>query len=91
MIIGFAIFSKTQFISSGYVYYDYLGRSTGVVPIRTGNSSFSIDRWGDYTASHTDPLAPGRFWTLQTHTSGNRWAAVWTMIDPYPRRRSVGK
>lgn len=89
MLIGFGIFSKTSYPAAGYIYRDFLGRTSNVGVIRTSNSASDIDRWGDYSSTDIDPLDEANFWTLQIHCTTRAWATSWTLIDTWPKRRAA--
>lgn len=82
MLIGFGIFSSTQYASSGYVYRDLFGRISNVGSIRNGDSRVTIDtRWGDYTTTVVDPLDSSVFWTAQMHAKDATWGTTWSRIE----------
>jgi hypothetical protein len=91
MLIGFGIFSESAYASAGYVYRDAFGRTSGIGVIRTGDTPYSLDRWGDYSSTDVDPLDASTFWTLQSYCSGKTWATAWAMIgtSPSTKRRAV--
>ncbi|HEX7809101.1 MAG TPA: hypothetical protein VF608_10255 [Thermoanaerobaculia bacterium] len=87
MLIGFGIFSEAAYPSAGYVYRDFLGRTSSIGVIRTGDSAYGIERWGDYTSTDVDPLDANDFWTLQMHCTAKAWATSWTLIDTQSSKR----
>jgi hypothetical protein len=50
--------------------------------LKSGAASYAGTRWGDYSATYTDPTDPGIFWTNQewATTGGNNWATQMTEI-----------
>jgi hypothetical protein len=87
MLIGFGIFSTTSYPSAGFVYRDIFGRTSNIGVIRTGDSAFGIERWGDYSSTDVDPLDGNNFWTLQMHCTAKTWATSWTLIDTQSAKR----
>ncbi len=82
LLIGFGVFSKNSYPSSGYVFRDLLGRMSTFAMIRNGTSPFTgADRWGDYTSTDVDPLDNRRFWTLQMHCANKTFMTTWSIID----------
>lgn len=90
-LVGFGTFSSTQYPSAAYVYGDLFGRTSDAVLIRAGETPVSItDRWGDYTTTVSDPIAPANFWTLQIVSTNGTWGTLWAHVEaPTPRRRAV--
>lgn len=94
MLIGFAAFSAETYPSAAYVYRDPRGNSSAVTPFRTGTSAWTLQRWGDYTATVVDPLDGTDFWTVQLVGQDATWQTWWGRIDvPATRgkRRAVGR
>ena len=94
MVIAFGIFSATGYVSSGYVYRDFLGRISTVTPIRTGTTPVTVhERWGDYTTTVVDPVDRTSFWTVQIHATNGSWGTSWAKIAATapltPKRRAA--
>ncbi|HYH06548.1 MAG TPA: hypothetical protein VEK11_05730 [Thermoanaerobaculia bacterium] len=90
-LVGFGTFSPAQYPSAAYVYGDLFGRTSAPVTIRAGETPVSVtDRWGDYTTTVSDPIAPANFWTLQIASTNGTWGTLWTHVEaPASRRRAV--
>jgi hypothetical protein len=47
------------------------------------NDSGGRNRWGDYSATMTDPVDDTSFWTIQEYAlTGNRWSTSWARVVP---------
>ena len=92
MLIAFGVFSEGHYVSSGYVYRDFMGRVSGVAPIRAGTAPVTVksDRWGDYTTTVVDPVDDASFWTAQIHATNGSWGTTWAKIAVgTPKRRAA--
>lgn len=90
VLIGMGAFSFDQHPAAALVFIDLLGRMTAPAIIRRGDSSFvANDRWGDYTATVSDPVDPRSLWTLQICTTDKEtWGTVWARVQQAgPNRR----
>jgi hypothetical protein len=113
VLIGFTRFSPFTYPNSGYVIRraaDPANTTRDPVIFRPGQSNYNIgsgsgasrqNRWGDYSASQTDPLNDTHFWSVQEYAGTNRndflapsyagpWETWWTLIDPAATVPSTG-
>jgi hypothetical protein len=95
IMIGFSTSSPTQFASASYVVGTVSGNGANFGAIQnfqTGVADYlrldlsGRNRWGDYSATHTDPCDPSIFWTIQEYVdSVDSWATrVGEFILPRP-------
>jgi hypothetical protein len=91
MLIGFGMFSEGRYVSSGYVYRDFMGRVSGVTQIRAGTAPVTVhERWGDYTTTVVDPADDASFWTAQIHATNGSWGTTWAKVEVgTPKRRAA--
>ncbi len=91
VLIGYSVFSSTQYASAGYsykAYYDadfryYYQFKDGLAPyfkMYGGNRN----RWGDYSATCVDPVNDYNFWTIQEYAElpENTWGTWWAYMRP---------
>ncbi len=103
MLVGFSQFSSLTFPSAAYAVRlaaDPANTTRDVVVYYPGKSNYNIgagagatrqNRWGDYSASQTDPVNDTDFWTVQEY-SGTRlnfgigtaapWETAWALVKP---------
>lgn len=103
VLIGFTQGSPLTYPSAAYAMRraaDPPNTMRDVVVYRSGASSYNLgsgsgtarqNRWGDYSASQTDPVNDTDFWTVQEY-SGTRtnfgigiaapWATWWALVSP---------
>lgn len=103
VLIGFSKFSPLTYPSGGYVIRrnaDAPNTTRDQVVFRPGQANYNLgagtgatrqNRWGDYSASQTDPLDDTKFWTVQEYAgtvrdfgiglAGN-WETWWAQVDP---------
>lgn len=93
VMIGHGIFSAQQYAAGGYSF-----RSAGDPPntlrqpyqFKDGLAPYyktfgsGRNRWGDYTATMTDPVNSIDFWTIQQYadlpSGGDRWGTWWAYV-----------
>jgi len=87
VLVAYAIFSSSAYISSGYTYIDPLGNVSASTTIRNGEGAYRHDRWGDFTTTVVDPVDHTSFWTVAiypmqhpTVTSQYVWATTWAHV-----------
>jgi hypothetical protein len=85
VVIGYTRSSSSSFASA----YASVGATSGGVTsfgapmlLKAGIATYGGGRWGDYSATYTDPTDPGIFWTTQewATTAANNWATQMTEI-----------
>lgn len=82
MLVGFSTLSSTKYASAGYVYIDALGRVSSEGLAKAGEGAVTnSERWGDYTATVTDPLDENAFWTVQLYAGNDRWITWWSKVQ----------
>lgn len=90
-MLGMSEFSSQQHPSAAYAYRlsnDSAGQMRGPIVFAPGRNSYfktfggSANRWGDYSATHVDPLNDKDFWTVQEFASAqqNMWGTKWAHI-----------
>jgi hypothetical protein len=97
VLLGFSSFSTNQYASASYsfrAYYDPDGEFRLPAFLKAGEDVYwrnrsTGNRWGDYSATQTDPVDDASFWTIQeyalphvgtlTNESG-RWATWWGQV-----------
>ncbi|HEY4230063.1 MAG TPA: PKD domain-containing protein [Thermoanaerobaculia bacterium] len=103
VVVGFAIFSPDQYGSGGFAYRsaaDPDGLLRGPVVLKTGEDPYvwfhggdARNRWGDYSATITDPVDDTSFWTIQEYAAPqtvtppqtskkSHWGTWWGAIEP---------
>jgi hypothetical protein len=103
VLIGFTQFSNLTYASAGYVYRantDPPNTTRDFAVFRPGQANYNIgsgsgaarqDRWGDYSATQTDPLNDTDFWTIQEYAGAQRdfgigiagpWETWWALVKP---------
>jgi hypothetical protein len=99
MLIGFSQFASNQFASAGYALRlgtDAPGTTRDPVVYKAGEDYYqkqfsgTVNRWGDYSASHVDPVNDRDMWTVQeyaqqrlppgTGTNDSRWGTFWAKV-----------
>jgi hypothetical protein len=87
VLVAYAIFSSSAYISSGYTYIDPSGNVSVSTTIRSGEGAYRHDRWGDFTTTVVDPVDHTSFWTVAiypmqhpTVTSQYVWATTWAHV-----------
>src|SRR5436190_4187926 len=103
VLIGFTQFSNLSYAAGGYAIRrsaDAANTFRDPVIFRPGQSNHNIgsgsgaarqNRWGDYSASQTDPVNDTDFWTVQEYSGTYRdfgigvaapWETWWAQISP---------
>lgn len=103
MLVGFTQSSPLTYPSGAYAMRrasDPPNTTRDVVVFRSGASNYNIgagsgagrqNRWGDYSASQTDPLNDTDFWTNQEYSETRTnfgigiaapWATWWALVKP---------
>ncbi len=95
VLIGFDVFSGTQYASAGYAYkshYDDPGSMRSYYQFKDGLSPYyktfggGRNRWGDYSNTCVDPVNDLDFWTIQEYAelsnSANEWGTWWAYMRP---------
>ncbi len=105
VLIGFSRFSPLTYPNSGYVIRrstDPINTTRDPVIFRPGQANYNIgagsgatrqNRWGDYSASQTDPINDTDFWSVQEYAGTQRndflapsyagpWETWWALIRP---------
>ena len=95
VLIGYSTFSPNQYPSAAYSFHacnDTNNTMESEVVLKAGIAPYyktiqGRNRWGDYSATWTDPLNDSDFWTLQEYADMNvglittdgsgRWATWW--------------
>lgn len=89
-LIGYSVFSAGQYASAGYAYHSHdLPGSvnqnyTFINGLSTYNRSFgNRNRWGDCSATVTDPLNDIDFWTINEYAdaNANTWGSWWANVS----------
>jgi hypothetical protein len=99
MMIGFSQFSSTQFAAAGYsvrLNGDAAGTTRDPFIYKAGEDYYSktfsgtVNRWGDYSATHVDPVNDRDMWTIQefagtrippgTGSNDSRWGTQWAKV-----------
>lgn len=85
--LGFSGSSPTEFAGGYYtarLNSDPPGTTQPVERLKAGEAAYfktfggTLNRWGDYSATVTDPTDDLTFWTLQEYAqTGNRWGTWW--------------
>ncbi len=93
VLIGYDVFSSTQYASAGYSYKAYSDNDfrtyyqfkDGLAPYYKtfgGNRN----RWGDYSATCVDPVNDVDFWTIQEYAElpqgSDKWGTWWAYMKP---------
>ena len=103
VLIGFTQFSALTYPSGAYAIRrsaDTLNTMRDLVVFRPGQANYNVgggsgtarqNRWGDYSASQTDPINDTDFWTVQEYggtvrdfgigLAGN-WETWWANVKP---------
>ena len=90
-LIGFTHFSATIHPSAAYALHLHTDAIDSMRPYHTfrpGQNTYyqtfggTDDRWGDYSATITDPVAETDFWTIQeaSATATNTWDTWWAHV-----------
>lgn len=106
VFVGFSQFSPLTYPSAAYAVRrasDPANTMRDVVVYRSGASSYNLgagtanttgrqNRWGDYSASQTDPVNDTDFWTVQEYSDTRSnfglgaiaapWATWWAHVSP---------
>lgn len=104
VLIGFTQFSPFTYASSAYAIRrsaDLVNTVRDPAVFRGGQANYNIgsgsgstrqNRWGDYSATQTDPLDDTTFWTAQEYAGATRsdflgspagpWETWWAKISP---------
>ena len=98
-MLGFSIFSSSQYAAAGYAARNALdtpGTMRDPVTLKAGEAPYykvvapdPYNRWGDYSATLVDPVNNTDFWTIQEYASSpvsgsDRWGTWWGKINPPP-------
>lgn len=91
VLVGFSQFSPSTHPGAAYAFRgsgDAAGTMRAPLVYKAGEASYQKNdtagrnRWGDYSATVTDPVDDTSFWTIQEYSiPGNRWATRWARID----------
>lgn len=105
VLIGFTQFSPLTYPSCAYAFRasgDPVNTTRDPVVYRPGQANYNIgagtgnttsrqNRWGDYSATQTDPVNDTDFWTLQEYAGTRRdfgigiagaWETYWAQVKP---------
>jgi hypothetical protein len=110
VLIGFSMFGADDWAAAAYAYHshsDPLNATRKPVIMQIGRAPYFYvvsdgkTRWGDYSATLTDPANDRDFWVVQEHadlpgTSGSAvqglWGTRWAKVEPpVTKRRSAGR
>jgi hypothetical protein len=110
VLIGFSVFSADDWAAAAYAYHshtDPLNATRKPMIMQIGRAPYSYvafdgkTRWGDYSATLTDPANDRDFWVVQEHadlpgTTGRLveglWGTRWAKVEPpVTKRRSAGR
>ncbi|MDT5156954.1 MAG: hypothetical protein QOH51_1311 [Acidobacteriota bacterium] len=99
MMIGFSQFASNQFAAAGYSFRfnsDTAGTTRDPIIYKAGEDYYSktfsgtVNRWGDYSATHVDPVNDRDMWTIQeyagtrippgTGSNDSRWGTYWAAL-----------
>jgi hypothetical protein len=95
VLIGYSIFSPEIWASSGYSFRaggDPLNTLRDPALLKAGEARYGLAangnvRWGDYSATMTDPVNDCDFWTIQEYAdtrinsdARSRWATWWGKV-----------
>ncbi|MDT7540993.1 MAG: hypothetical protein QOE33_897 [Acidobacteriota bacterium] len=99
MMIGYSQFASNQFASAGYsvrLNGDAAGTTRDPFIYKAGEDYYSktfsgtVNRWGDYSATHVDPVNDRDMWTIQefagtrippgTGSNDSRWGTQWAKV-----------
>lgn len=104
VLIGFSMMSPLTYANTAYAFRagtDPINTTRDPVVFRPGQANYNIgagsgagrqNRWGDYSATQTDPLNDTDFWTVQEYAgkvrddfgaglAGN-WETWWAQVKP---------
>jgi len=94
--LGFSQFSGNSYPAAAYAVrsgLDPSGTFRAAVVVKAGEGPYEDGRWGDYSATVSDPDG-ATFWTLQQYaefpSGGARWGVWWAHI-PAPEAPVAGK
>jgi len=92
-LLGFSCFAGTRFASACYAFRkstDAPGTFQDVATLKEGLAKYykiftgSVNRWGDYSATHVDPFNEVDFWTIQEYAmlpaGQDRWGTWWGQL-----------
>ena len=85
-LVTWAVFNSGAYISSQGVFIDKNGNASAPLTIKKGEGPYQQNRWGDYTTTVVDPVAPTSFWTLQIYPmlldppGRTVWATWWAHV-----------
>jgi hypothetical protein len=95
-LVGFTYFSPTGYASAAYTFRAHSDSPNTMRPFSILTNGLGVyfktpqtrNRWGDYSATHVDPINDADFWTLQqyadapvsTNNGGGRWAVWWANL-----------
>ncbi|HEV2720174.1 MAG TPA: hypothetical protein VG323_09160 [Thermoanaerobaculia bacterium] len=95
-LLGYEVFDRSIYPSAAYRYIDPSGIVSDPVTVKSGESWFGFQRWGDYSSTLVDPVDDTSFWTIQEYGtpasisgSHNTWGTWWTYVKITPRMRAV--
>jgi hypothetical protein len=112
VLIGFSKFSPLTFPNAGYVIRrstDAANTTRDQVIFRAGQANYNLgagvagttsrqNRWGDYSAAHTDPLDDTTFWVVQEYAGAHRnfgigisspWETWYAQVNPAAAAPSI--
>jgi len=74
-----------QTLNGATTFGNLLLLRAGTASYQKTNSTITLSRWGDYSATTVDPADPNTFWTIQTYPSGSgAWSTRITQILTVP-------
>ena len=80
-LVAYSVFTSQTYPSVGYSYIDPAGTLSAPAILKSGDTAYAIDRWGDYTTTLVDPVDDTSFWTVQIYpVQQNSWALWWSYI-----------
>jgi hypothetical protein len=103
VLIGFSMMSALTYPNGGYAFRastDPINTTRDPVVFRPGQANYNIgagsgaarqNRWGDFSATQTDPLNDTDFWTIQEYAGAVRdfgiglagnWETWWALVKP---------
>jgi hypothetical protein len=92
VLIGMSAFSASTFASGAFAFRPSGGTFALPVAYAPGLNQYDLtfgasrNRWGDYSATHVDPVNGRDFWTIQEYADAveNRWRTRWARIAVRP-------
>lgn len=92
VFIGMSAFSAQSYGSGAFAYRPSGKSFSAPVIYAPGGNSYELtfggrsNRWGDYSATHVDPVDGERFWTIQEYADSvqNQWRTRWAHVAIAP-------